>query len=165
LALFGQDATPQNTVTESTGSGTTTATGQTASTDQTTDTSAAANDGNQPKASSLDRSSPLDMQWVQNSKCPLVPQVPWWKFISHVSIVRYVERHLEGDWETYIEKWQGRLDAVQDIYERGSTAITSTRIELSGDALADYIIQMQARIDAISCLKQEAENQSRKPTE
>jgi CheY-like chemotaxis protein len=167
LALIGLSPVSEKAETASSGTGTTTPTEPTTSpvrttTGQTAGATAPANTRTHSTASGIDRSSPLDMQWVQDSKCSLVPEVSWWKFVSHSSIVRYVERNLEGDWETYAEKWQGRLESIQDIYERNSTAITSTGEELSGDVLADYIDQMQIRVNAIICLKAEAETQAQK---
>jgi CheY-like chemotaxis protein len=106
--------------------------------------------------------TPSDMKWVDTTSCPEIPEVPWWRFVSHRSIVRYVERNLEGDWKTYADKWQGRLDGVRDIYSRSSTAITNTGIRLSGPALAEYIEQMQVRVTAINCLRAEAEIQAQK---
>jgi CheY-like chemotaxis protein len=166
LASVGLGSGSDTPAAGNTGSGMTTTTGQT-STDQApagqvTSATTPAKTSKRSTSSGVDRSAPLDMQWVQDTKCPLVPEVSWWKFVSHTSIVRYVERNLEGDWETYAEKWQGRLEGVQDIYDRNSTAITSTQEELSGDDLSDYIDQMQIRVNAINCLKVEAENQIRK---
>jgi CheY-like chemotaxis protein len=111
-------------------------------------------------ARTRDRSSPVDMKWVENSDCPVIPEVPWWRFVSHTSIVRYVERNLQGDWETYAEKWQSRLQSVQNIFERNSTAITNTGVELSGDALEEYIGQMKIRVEAINCLRAEAKQKA-----
>lgn len=73
-----------------------------------------------------------------------------------------MERNLGGDWQGYAEKWEGRLEGVRDIYERNSTAITNTGVRLSGPALAEYIEQMQKRVDAINCLRTETARQAKK---
>ena len=123
---------------------------------------AGSSDKTRTPSTSVDRSSANNLQWVDDVDCVAVPEVKWWSFVSHRSIVRYVERNLKGDWETYAEKWNGRLASVEDIYDRGSTAITNTGVQLSGPALAEYIEQMKTRVDAIACLREEAERRTGK---
>ena len=108
------------------------------------------------------RTLPLDMKWVLESKCPVIPEVAWWRFNSHLSVVRYVERNLKGDWKSYEDKWQKRLEGVADIYSRNSTAVTNTGVQLSGDELAEYIVQLKTRMEAIECLRAEARIQREK---
>lgn len=96
------------------------------------------------------------LEWLEKTTCPEVPEVEWWRFVSHRSIARYVTRNLKGDWQGYLDKWTTRLKNVEDIYERNSTAVTGTGVKLSGDDLADYVAKMKIRVAAIECLSQEA---------
>jgi len=93
------------------------------------------------------------LEWLDQTKCPEIPAVAWWRFVSHRSIARYVSRNLKGDWTGYHDKWKSRLENVEDILERGSTAVTDTGIKLSGDELADYVEKMRVRVAAIACLQ------------
>jgi CheY-like chemotaxis protein len=162
LALVGQGASSSGSSDASGNAGSSTATNQPATkapaTSSTTTPAASVSQVQKSPTSARNRSASLDLKWVKDSACPVIPEVEWWSFNSHISIVRYVERNLDGDWETYTDKWLGRLLGVQDIFERNSTAITNTGVELSGDELADYIEQMEVRVEAIRCLKAEAES-------
>ncbi len=107
----------------------------------------------------IDRARRLaSLEWLDETKCPEIPAVAWWRFVSHRSIARYVTRNLEGDWPGYLKKWTARLDNVQDILERDSTAVTDTGIKLSGDELTDYVANMKIRVAAIKCLQQAADD-------
>lgn len=84
--------------------------------------------------------------------CGTIPDVKWWKLKTHEVIVDYVSlRHL-GDWRPYIAKWSGKLDRLQDIYNRGGTATTRTGIRLRGRELKTYLEQMRTRVSVIRCL-------------
>jgi hypothetical protein len=97
------------------------------------------------------------LAWLEKTKCPQVPEVAWWKFVSHRSIARYVTRNLKGDWREYRRKWAARLENVEDILARESMAITGTGVSLSGDELIDYVAKMKIRVAVIDCLSQEAD--------
>jgi CheY-like chemotaxis protein len=103
------------------------------------------------------QSAPGSLAWVEKSQCGEIPDVSWWKFNSRLSIVRYVERNLKGNWEGYVDKWSKRRDSVADIFARSSTAITNTGVELSGEALEQYVGQLSTRLEVIRCLRVEAE--------
>ncbi|MDA0305260.1 MAG: hypothetical protein O3B76_03105 [Proteobacteria bacterium] len=93
---------------------------------------------------------------VSQKKCDAFPQVAWWTFKSHDRVANYVNRKHKGDWVPYIKKWNGRLKGLQDIYSRGSSAVTKTGNTLKGPSLAAYIKKMQARIDVTRCLANNA---------
>ncbi len=84
--------------------------------------------------------------------CGTVPDVAWWKLKPHKVIVDYVSRRHFGDWQPYIAKWSGKLGRLQDIYNRGGTATTSTGIRLRGRELKTYLEQMRMRVSVIRCL-------------
>ncbi len=85
-------------------------------------------------------------------QCGTIPDVKWWKLKTHEVIVDYVSRRHFGDWQPYIAKWSGKLGRLQDIYNRGGTATTSTGIRLRGRELKTYLEQMRMRVSVIRCL-------------
>jgi len=132
---------------------------QTAAPKTSAGTSASATAGNTQTGTSASSATQLrtSLTWVKASKCPEVPAVEWWRFVSHRSIARYVTRNLKGDWRGYHDKWLDRLENVSDIYSRNSNAVTNTGVSLSGDELADYIAKMTIRVEVIDCLSKEAD--------
>ncbi len=93
---------------------------------------------------------------VSQKKCDAFPQVAWWTFKSHDRVADYVNRKYKGNWTSYIKKWNGRLKSLQNIYSRGSSAVTKTGNTLKGQSLAAYIKKMQVRIDVTRCLANNA---------
>jgi len=83
---------------------------------------------------------------------PAFPKVGWWKFKSHESVTGYVFRKYRGNWRAYIASWSRRLNKLQDIHGRGSSAVTSTGESLNGPRLAAYIGKMRTRISITRCL-------------
>ncbi len=98
----------------------------------------------------------LGYGWVLKTKCGPIPDVKWWKFRTRENIAGYVTRQHKGDWKAYIEIWTVRLVKLQDIYQRGSTAITTTGLALKGPELKVYIEQMRERLSVTRCLAAEA---------
>jgi hypothetical protein len=82
--------------------------------------------------------------------------VAWWVNKNHLDVVRYVNRRLAGNWADYVKNWRGRLVKLQDIQDRGSTAITASGAELRGAELAAYLQQMTRRLEVTRCLAAEA---------
>ncbi len=85
-------------------------------------------------------------------QCRPFPKVDWWKFKSHESVTGYVFRKYRGNWRAYIDSWSRRLNKLQDIHGRGSSAVTSTGELLKGPGLAAYIGKMRTRISITRCL-------------
>ena len=85
-------------------------------------------------------------------QCDPIPQVAWWKFSTHKSVVNYVARKNQGDWRPYMQKWSHRLKKLQDIYDRDSSAVTNSGIVLKGKKLFVYISKMQKRNSVVRCL-------------
>lgn len=85
-------------------------------------------------------------------QCGTLPDVAWWELKTHEVILDYVSRRYRGDWQPYIAKWSGKLDRLQDIYNRGGTATTRTGIRLRGRELRAYLEQMRTRASVIRCL-------------
>jgi len=98
----------------------------------------------------------LGYGWVLETKCEPIPLVEWWKFKTHEDIAGYVTRKYEGDWTPYIEKWTRRLVKLQDIYGRGSSAVTSDGLVLKGAKLSKYVEQTHKRVVALRCMAKEA---------
>lgn len=98
----------------------------------------------------------LGYGWVLETKCDPIPQVEWWKFKTHEDIAGYVTRKYESDWTPYIEKWTRRLVKLQDIYGRGSSAVTNTDLVLKGAKLSKYVEQTRQRVMALRCMAKEA---------
>lgn len=91
------------------------------------------------------------------SQCPPFPEVEWWKNLNHETTQRYVVAKYNGDWNSYVAKWQRQLSIIENIYARGKAAVVrSTGTRLSGEALRQYIINIERRLAVIECLAAEA---------
>ena len=96
-------------------------------------------------------------QAVRAAECPAVPDVAWWKNVSHDSLRKYVARKHEGDWAPYIAKWERQKTKLQEIYDRGSAVVvTKDKIKLEGERLDKYIGQVDERIEMTRCLSRES---------
>jgi hypothetical protein len=51
-----------------------------------------------------------------------------------------------------MQKWSHRLEKLQDIYDRDSSAVTNSGIVLKGKKLFVYISKMQKRNSVVRCL-------------
>ena len=102
------------------------------------------------------RAEILGYGWVLKTKCAKIPDVKWWKFLTHEAIAGYVMRKHSGDWNPYVEIWIRRLANLQDIAGRNSIAVTRTGVKLKGEQLAKYIEQTSQRLMVIRCLAAEA---------
>ncbi len=89
---------------------------------------------------------------ASSRQCRAFPNVAWWKFKTHESVTGYVFRKYRGNWGAYIGTWSRRLAKLQNIYGRGSSAVTNTGELLKGSRLAEYIDKMQTRISVTRCL-------------
>lgn len=98
----------------------------------------------------------LGYGWVADSKCGAIPEVAWWKQTSAEKMVRYVDQKHGGDWQSYIDKWLRQLIKMQDILDRGSTAVTRDGARLRGEALREYINKLEMRVAVTRCLAHEA---------
>lgn len=86
------------------------------------------------------------------SACPALPQVSWWTS-NQKDIVALVDQRYGGDWDSYIERWDDYRRRMQAIYDKGSVAIVKSRdLQLEGEALADHIEDIKARIETTKCL-------------
>lgn len=99
----------------------------------------------------------------ESMQCRPVPQVKWWKIRTHESVASYVNQRYRGNWGAYIEDWLQRLAKVQDIFDRGAGAVTSTGVRLQGKTLSSYINQIQKQISVVRCLANKAVSSSRRP--
>jgi len=94
--------------------------------------------------------------WVLRSECDKLPDVEWWRFKSHLDIVRYVNRKHGGDWSTYLSDWRERYGKLKAILDRNSGIRTSTGVVLKGETLARYVADTAIRVAVTQCLAAEA---------
>ena len=94
---------------------------------------------------------------ISRAEFPAYPKVAWWSNLSHDSTIRLVEKKHDGDWETYLEKWDSQLVKLEDIAARGSAiVVTKDKIRVEGEELDEYVVNVEERIDVIVCLAEEA---------
>ena len=96
-----------------------------------------------------------DLSWVKTSKCAQPPQVAWWLNKTRQKIAGYAHTTYGGDWNSYINKWIQRRTKLEDISQRGSIAVTTSGVRLSGADLKAYIVQTTQRINVMRCLAEE----------
>lgn len=101
--------------------------------------------------------SPNDSQATPSGaslqSCGDLPKVPWWGSASHDSIINYVNNKADGDWNAYIAKWERQLEKLDGIYARDGTVIApKLGTRLSGPTLAEYITQVETRLEVTRCL-------------
>ncbi|MEE8393997.1 MAG: hypothetical protein V3R66_06595 [Rhodospirillales bacterium] len=90
---------------------------------------------------------------MANAGCPDFPDVSWWGNLTHDKAARYVEDKHDGDWSSYISKWEGQYEKLSDIHRRGSSiSIRSKGVRLSGVELAAYLEMIEQRISVSRCL-------------
>jgi len=94
--------------------------------------------------------------WVLRSKCDKLPNVEWWRFKTHLDIVRYVNRKHGGDWSEYLGDWRERYQKLKAIHDRNSGIRTSTGVVLKGETLARYVADTAIRVAVTQCLSAEA---------
>lgn len=90
---------------------------------------------------------------AQNTECPPFPEVPWWKGLTHESVSQYVQSNFDGDWTSYLTKWEKQLELIQGVYDRGSVVqISKDKIRLQGNQLLAYRDNIRQRVNVIRCL-------------
>lgn len=90
---------------------------------------------------------------VSAEECPLFPDVPWWKGLSHESVRLYVDSKNQGNWQAYLFKWEKQLKLVQNVYDRGSVVqVSKDKIRLQGKQLLAYKKNIEKRLKVIRCL-------------
>ncbi len=86
-------------------------------------------------------------------QCAAFPRVPWWNNLTHDKVKRYVVLKHDGDWTSYLDKWERQLDKVKDIHARNSTLVVIKRgVRLEGAELDDYIGKVAKRVAISHCL-------------
>ena len=87
------------------------------------------------------------------SRCASFPEVSWWGKMSHQRVARYVDRRHNGDWNSYLKKWEGRLSRMRDLRaHNGSAVIKKNGITLKGASLDTYIEKIEKRLQVTRCL-------------
>jgi len=85
--------------------------------------------------------------------CEKLPKVAWWGNASHETITNYVNSKTGGDWDAYIAKWEGQLETLAGIQAKGGTVVVpKLGTRLTGQSLAEYISQVETRIEVTRCL-------------
>ncbi|MBT3700922.1 MAG: c-type cytochrome [Alphaproteobacteria bacterium] len=97
-------------------------------------------------------------------KCPVAPTTPWRTALNEADLKKYVNRRHDGNWSSYIAKWERQIDTARDVLGRKKALIIridKSRLPLRGDELAIYITGMEQRVETAYCLaerKRMAEN-------
>ncbi|NQU57976.1 MAG: response regulator [Rhodospirillales bacterium] len=92
--------------------------------------------------------------------CDELPKVPWWGNASHDSITNYVINKSDGDWDAYVAKWGRQLEKLVGIHAKGGTVIApKLGTRLTGLVLAEYISQVEKRIEITKCLAKSLSSQ------
>jgi hypothetical protein len=87
------------------------------------------------------------------AECAAFPKVDWWGKLSHAKVVRYVERKHDGDWQPYLEKWQRQKTKLKRWLDTGSSVVIRKKgVALEGETLAEYIAQVDKRLEVTRCL-------------
>ena len=88
--------------------------------------------------------------------CAPLPALDWW-VSDQAKLNNIIDTRYDGDWSKYVTKWEKQLSNMEDIYDRGSTAVIRSRnLKFSGEVLADYIFQIKSRLITLRCLAGEA---------
>ncbi len=87
------------------------------------------------------------------SQCAAFPEVSWWGKMSHERVTRYVNRRHNGDWNSYVKKWEGRLSSMRGLRaHNGSAVIKRNGVTLKGASLDAYIEKIEKRVRVTRCL-------------
>ena len=90
------------------------------------------------------------------ANCDDFPRVSWWRNLNADRITRYVNRKHNGDWDSYIRKWERQLEMLEDVYARDSSVVIRRKgIRLEGEELKDYIEAVRKRVAATRCVARE----------
>ena len=90
---------------------------------------------------------------VSTDSCGELPSVPWWGNATHESIIRYVYNKNNGDWDSYIAKWERQLEKLGSIHAKGGAVIApKLGTRLTEESLGKYVDQVEARIKVTRCL-------------
>ena len=92
------------------------------------------------------------------AECAPLPDIDW-LISDQAKLNLVVEQRYDGEWSKYLAKWDKHLKGMEDIYNRGSTAVLKSRnLRFSGQGLADYIELLRLRMSSLRCLAGEAEH-------
>jgi len=73
--------------------------------------------------------------------------------MSYERVARYVDRRHDGDWNSYVKKWEGRLARMRDLRAHdGSAVIKRNGVTLKGASLDAYIEKIEKRVQVTRCL-------------
>ncbi len=87
------------------------------------------------------------------SQCASFPEVSWWGKMSHERVARYVDRRHDGDWNSYVRKWEDRLSRMRNLRaHNGSAVIKKNGVTLKGVSLDAYIEKIEKRLRVTRCL-------------
>lgn len=85
--------------------------------------------------------------------CAKIPDNAVWGRVDNAAIKSYVRQAMKGDWDAYVDKWQTRLERARELQSRRSIMIFHSQgLRLRGDALAEYISDIEARLNVTKCL-------------
>jgi hypothetical protein len=90
---------------------------------------------------------------IDTSSCPAMPKVAIWGGLTHQRVINFVARRHNGEWDSYLDKWDAQAQKIKDIYDRGSAIrIGKDKIKIEGARLAKYADEVRQRANVNHCL-------------
>jgi len=85
--------------------------------------------------------------------CGTLPNVQWWNDLTLAAMRQVVDRRYDGDWGSYIAKWERQKDLLVDWRSSGTAAaMPFTGEKPDGKPLTNYIDQVDGRLNLAYCL-------------
>lgn len=101
------------------------------------------------------------MTTAAQAACPQIPENEVWGKVSNNAIMRYVQQHGDNDWASYIAKWEGRLERIQDVANKNSVIVFHKNdLWLRGADLDRYVRDVQDRLSVTRCMAHAASGQT-----
>ena len=85
-------------------------------------------------------------------ECAPLPDVAWWKNVTHEKMVEFVEKRYGGEWAPYVEKWAAQLEKLREVHDRDGAVVTKDKIRVEGEPLRQYIEKVEQRLAITRCL-------------
>jgi cytochrome c553 len=88
-------------------------------------------------------------------KCPTAPTTQWRDALDEADLQKYVRKRHDGNWSSYIAKWERQIDTARDVLSRKKALvirIDKLRLPLRGAELSRYIVGMEQRVETAYCL-------------
>jgi cytochrome c553 len=92
-------------------------------------------------------------------ECPIAPTTAWRTALDEADLQKYVNKRHDGNWSSYIAKWERQIDTARDVLSRKKALIIridKIRMPLRGEELVQYIVGMEQRVETAYCLAEKA---------